>query len=109
MLAASTESRDIPHLLCQAALRPLPRPTARSGELDRLRARARDAVPADARPAVATALEAFLDAEVQLRSEERRVGQGGRRRRANWRRADKAGALATGHGRRPRGRGAALQ
>src|SRR5699024_6542843 len=66
MLAASTESRDIPHLLCQAALRPLPRPTARSGELDRLRARARDAVPADARPAVATVLEAFVDAEVQV-------------------------------------------
>ena len=66
MLAASAEGRDIPHLLCQAALRPLPRPTARSGQLDRIRARARDAVPADARPAVATALEAFLDAEVQL-------------------------------------------
>lgn len=64
MLAASTPVRDIPRLLCHAALRPLPRPTARSGDLDRIRSRARDGVPAGARPAVASVLEAFLDAEV---------------------------------------------
>ena len=66
MLAASTEGRDIPYLLYQAALRPLPRPTARSGELDRIRTRAHQSVPADARPAVATVLEAFVDAEVEV-------------------------------------------
>lgn len=65
MLAASTPGRDIPRLLCQAALRPLPRPRARSGELSRIRARAHDGVPASARPAVTSALEAFLDVEVE--------------------------------------------
>lgn len=65
MLAASTPGRDIPRLLCQAALRPLPRPRARSGELSRIRARAHDGVPASARPAVQGVLEAFLDVEVE--------------------------------------------
>src|SRR5699024_767753 len=66
MLAASTTARNIPYLLCRAALRPLPRPTARSGDLDRIRTRAREAVPAGARPTVARVLEAFLDAEVAV-------------------------------------------
>src|SRR5699024_1015810 len=44
----------------------LPRPTARSGDLDRIRTRAREAVPAGARPTVARVLEAFLDAEVAV-------------------------------------------
>lgn len=73
MLAASTPGRDIPRLLCQAALRPLPRPKARSGELSRIRARARDGVPANARPAVQGALEAFLDVEVEAYTDFDRV------------------------------------
>lgn len=64
MLAASTPGRDIPRLLCQAALRPLPRPPSRSGDLARIRRRAHDSVPVGARPAVQGVLEAFLDVEV---------------------------------------------
>src|SRR5699024_9873438 len=37
MLAATTEERNIPLLLARAALRPLPRPAARSGQLSRIR------------------------------------------------------------------------
>ncbi|MDN5655395.1 MAG: hypothetical protein L0G46_09980 [Kocuria sp.] len=73
MLAATTAGRDIPHLLCQAALQPLPRPRTRCGDLDRIRARARDAVPAHARPAVARVLEAFLEAEVAVHTDFDRI------------------------------------
>ncbi|WP_394217049.1 hypothetical protein [Brachybacterium vulturis] len=66
MLALSTPERDIPRVLASAALRPLPRPAARSGDLDRLRARARDGVPASATSAVSTAFEAFLDCRVEM-------------------------------------------
>lgn len=65
MAALSSPVRDIPHLLCQAALRPLPRPTARSGTLDRIQAQIRHFVPDHAAPAVTAALEAFIDAEVE--------------------------------------------
>src|SRR5690625_7099784 len=65
MDALSPPVRDIPHLLCQAALRPLPRPTARSGTLDRIQAQIRHFVPDHAAPAVTAALEAFIDAEVE--------------------------------------------
>src|SRR5699024_2526273 len=65
MAALSSPARDIPHLLCQAALRPLPRPTARSGTLDRIRARIRRFVPDHPASAVEAALEAFIDAEVE--------------------------------------------
>ncbi|APX31751.1 hypothetical protein BH708_02360 [Brachybacterium sp. P6-10-X1] len=65
MAALSSPARDIPHLLCHAALRPLPRPTARSGQLERIRARVREAVPFRAAPAVMAALETFIDAEVE--------------------------------------------
>lgn len=66
MLALSTPERDIPRVLASAALRPLPRPTARSGDLDRLRARARDGVPVSAATAASTAFEAFLDRQVEI-------------------------------------------
>lgn len=66
MLALSTPERDIPRVLASAALRPLPRPTARSGDLERLRARARDGVPAPAASAVSTAFEALLDCRVEM-------------------------------------------
>lgn len=66
MLALSTPERDIPRVLASAALRPLPRPTSRSGALDCLRARAHDGVPASAASAVSTAFEAFLDCRVEL-------------------------------------------
>ncbi|MGP5672596.1 hypothetical protein [Brachybacterium alimentarium] len=69
MLALSTPERDIPRVLASAALRPLPRPTARSGDLDRLRARARDGVPAPAAAAVGTAFEAFLDCQVEVHTD----------------------------------------
>ncbi|MGP5268304.1 hypothetical protein ACTXLV_15200 [Brachybacterium alimentarium] len=61
MLALTTPERDIPRVLASAALRPLPRPTARSGDLDRLRARARDGVPEPATTVVMEALEKFLN------------------------------------------------
>src|SRR5699024_3456759 len=66
MLALSTPERDIPRVLASAALRPLPRPTARSGDLELLRARARDGVPAPAASAVSTAFEALLDCRVEM-------------------------------------------
>src|SRR5699024_7284371 len=44
---------------------PLPRPTARSGTLDRIQAQIRHFVPDHAAPAVEAALEAFVDAEVE--------------------------------------------
>lgn len=66
MLALSTPDRDIPRVLASAALRPLPRPAARSGDLDRLRARALDGVPEPAASAVSTAFEAFLDYRVEM-------------------------------------------
>jgi hypothetical protein len=65
VLALSTLERDIPRVLASAALRPLPRPAVRSGDLERLRARARDGVPAPAAAAVSTAFEAFLDCQVE--------------------------------------------
>lgn len=73
MAALSTPVRDIPHLLCQAALRPLPRPTARSGVLDRIRARVRETVPARAAPVAAATLEAFLDTEVETHTDFDRI------------------------------------
>lgn len=66
VLAKSTPERDISRLLGEAALRRLPRPTARSGDLDRMRVRARDGVPASAAAAVSAAFEAFLDGRVEL-------------------------------------------
>ncbi|WP_193119324.1 hypothetical protein [Brachybacterium tyrofermentans] len=65
MLALSTPERDIPRVLASAALRRLPRPTARSGDLDRLRARAHDGVPAPASTAVSRVFEAYLDCRVE--------------------------------------------
>lgn len=73
MLALSTPERDIPRVLASAALRPLPRPTARSGELDRLRARAHYGVPAPAATAVSTAFEAFLDCRVEVHTDFDRI------------------------------------
>ncbi|MCG7308289.1 MULTISPECIES: hypothetical protein [Brachybacterium] len=61
MLAKSTEARDIPHLLCAAAIMPLPRPKARSGELARTRNRVRGQVPAHAEDSLMGALDSFLD------------------------------------------------
>ena len=66
MLALTTPERAIPGVLASAALRLLPRPTARSGDLERLRARARDGVPVSAAFAASTAFEAFLDCQVEL-------------------------------------------
>lgn len=66
MLALSTPERDIPRVLASAALRPLPRPSARSGDVDRLRGRARDGVPEPAAVAVRGAFEAFLDCRVEV-------------------------------------------
>jgi len=66
MLALSSPDRDIPRVLASAALRPLPRPTACSGELKQFRVRARSGVPDSAAGAVSAALEAFLDCEVEL-------------------------------------------
>lgn len=65
MQAKSTPVRDIPRVVCEAALRPLPRPRSRGGDLDRIRARARKAAPTAAVPAVTTVLDAFLDAKVE--------------------------------------------
>lgn len=73
MAAISSPSRDVPHLLCQAALRPLPRPTTRSGTLDRIQAQIRRSVPAHAAPAVEAALEAFVDAAVEAYSDFDRI------------------------------------
>lgn len=73
MLARSTPERDIPRVLASAALRPLPRPTDRSGDLDRLRARARDGVPAPATTAVSAAFEAFLDCQVDFHTDFDRI------------------------------------
>lgn len=66
LLALTTSERDIPRVLASAALRPLPRPTARSGDLERFRARARDGVPVSAASAANTAFEVFLDCQVEL-------------------------------------------
>lgn len=66
ILALSTHVRDIPRVLANAALRPLPRPTACSGDLDRLRARALDGVPGPAATAVRAAFEGFLDCRVEV-------------------------------------------
>lgn len=66
MLALSTPERDIPRVLASAALRPLPRPAARSGGLERLRARARDGVPSSATTVVSRAFEVFLNCQVEL-------------------------------------------
>lgn len=66
MLALSTPDRDIPRVLASAALRPLPRPTAHSGELKRFRQRARSGAPEPAAAAVSAAFESFLDCEVEL-------------------------------------------
>ncbi|HLR94659.1 MAG TPA: hypothetical protein VK053_09050, partial [Jiangellaceae bacterium] len=66
MAALSSPARDIPHLLCHAALRPLPRPTARSGTLDWIQTQIRRSVPDDAAPAVEAALKAFVDVEVEV-------------------------------------------
>lgn len=65
VLAKSTPARDILRLLGEAALRPLPRPAARSGDLNRMRARIRDGVPLPATGAVIAAFEAFLDCRVE--------------------------------------------
>ena len=65
MLAHSTPARDIPRVLASAALRRLPRPTILSRVLERLRARARDGIPASAAIAVSGAFEAFLDSRVE--------------------------------------------
>lgn len=73
MLALSTPERDIPRVLASAALRPLPRPTAHSGDLDRLRARARDGVQASATDAVSAAFEAFLDCQVEVHTDFDRI------------------------------------
>ena len=73
MAAFSSPVRDIPHLLCQAALRPLPRPTARSGVLARIRARVRETVPARAAPVAVATLEAFLDTEVETHTDFDRI------------------------------------
>lgn len=66
MLALSTRHRDIPKVLASAALQPLPRPTARSGELEHIRVRARDGVPVPAADAVGAVFEAFLDSRVDV-------------------------------------------
>lgn len=76
MLALSTPERDIPGVLASAALRPLPRPTARSGDLERLRTRARDGVPAPAADAVSTAFEAFLECQVEFHTDFDRIRRG---------------------------------
>lgn len=73
MLALSTPERDIPRVLVRAVLRPLPRPSARSGDLDRLRARARDGVPASATTVVSAAFEAFLDCRVEVHADFDRI------------------------------------
>lgn len=73
MLALSTPERDIPRVLAIAALRPLPRPASRSGDLDRLRARARDGVPASATTVVSAAFEAFLDCQVEVHTDFDRI------------------------------------
>lgn len=73
MLALSTPGRDIPRVLASAALRLLPRPTARSGDLDRLRARARDGVSAFATDTVSAAFEAFLDCQVEFHTDFDRI------------------------------------
>ncbi|GAA1490496.1 hypothetical protein [Brachybacterium sacelli] len=71
--ALTTSERDIPRVLASAALRPLPRPTARSGDLERLRARARDGVPASATTVVSEAFEAFLDCQVEIHTDFDRI------------------------------------
>lgn len=73
MLALSTPERDIPRVLANAALRALPRPTTRSGDLERLRARARDGVPAPAAAAVSSAFEAFLGCHVEIHTDFDRI------------------------------------
>ncbi|MGP4915564.1 hypothetical protein ACTXJ9_07650 [Brachybacterium tyrofermentans] len=66
MLALSTPGRDIPRVLASAALRSLPRPTARSGYLERWRSRVRDSVPVRAAAVVSELFEAFLDCQVEV-------------------------------------------
>lgn len=73
MLALSTPERDIPRVLANAALRQLARPTARSGDLDRLRARARDGVPAFATESFSASFEAFLDCQVEFHTDFDRI------------------------------------
>ncbi|MGP9843280.1 hypothetical protein [Brachybacterium sp. 107] len=65
MLALSTPDRDVPRVLASAALRPLPRPTACSREIEGLRARARGGVSEPAVAAVSAVFESFLDCEVE--------------------------------------------
>lgn len=73
MLALSTPDRDIPRLLASAALRPLPRPTIHSRDLERLRARARAGVPGPVAAAVSSAFDAFLDCRVEAYSDFDRI------------------------------------
>lgn len=73
MLAVSTPMRDVPRVLASAALSPLPRPSAQSRDLDRLRACARDGVPAPAAGAVSAATKAFLDSRVEFHSDFDRI------------------------------------
>lgn len=73
MLAVSTPERDVPRVLASAALSALPRPSARSRDLDRLRARAREGVLAPAAGAVSAAFEAFLDTRVESHSDFDRI------------------------------------
>lgn len=65
MLAKSTSERDIPRVLAEAALRRLPRPTARSGDIARLRDLACDGAPPCAQVAVSSVFEAFVDYRVE--------------------------------------------
>ena len=73
MLEKSTPTRDIPHLLCHAALRPLPRPQSRNGDLARARRRVLDAAPSSAQSAAAAAFDAFLDTEVETHTDFDRI------------------------------------
>lgn len=65
LLAKSTTIRDIPRLLCEAALKPLPRPNARSGDLAQLRRRVLGHAPHGHHDLLATTLDAFLAAAVE--------------------------------------------
>lgn len=73
MLEKSTSTRDIPHLLCLAALLPLPRPQSRNGDLARTRRRALSAAPSSAQSVVAAAFDAFLGTEVETHTDFDRI------------------------------------
>lgn len=73
MLALSTPDRDIPRVLASAALRPLPRPTIGSRDLERLRARVQGGFPGPVAAAVSRAFEAFLDCRVEAYSDFDRI------------------------------------